>query len=49
MEVLRRTRTPLSAKLYRRLADTVSVRRCADPAFREFRATLQRWFPRSSE
>ena len=45
--VLRKTRTPLSAKLYRRLADTVSVRRCADPAFREFRATLQRWFPRS--
>lgn len=45
--VLRKTRTPLSAKLYRRLADTVSVRRCADPAFSEFRATLQRWFPRS--
>lgn len=47
--VLRKTRTPLSAKLYRRLADTVSVRRCADPAFSEFRATLQRWFPRSPE
>ncbi|MYH28494.1 MAG: hypothetical protein F4137_06465 [Acidobacteria bacterium] len=45
--VLRKTRTPLSARLYRRLADTVSVRRCTDPAFSEFRATLQRWFPRS--
>ena len=47
--VLRKTRTPLSAKLYRRLADRVSVRRCADPAFNELRATLQRWFPRSPE
>ena len=45
--VLRKTRTPLSAKLYRELADTVVVRRCVDPAFSEFRATLQRWFPRS--
>lgn len=43
--VLRRTRKPLSASLYRRLAETVIVRRCVDPAFNEFRATLKQWFP----
>ncbi len=45
--VLRKTRKPLSASLYRRLAETVTVRRCADPAFNEFTATLQGWFPKS--
>ena len=43
--VLRRTRTPLSAKLYRRLAETVTLDRCVDPAFNEFKSTLRRWFP----
>ena len=43
--VLRRTRTPLSAKLYRRLAEAVALDRCVDPAFNEFMSTLRRWFP----
>ena len=45
--VLRRTRTPLSARLYRSLAETVAVQRCLDPAFNDLKATLQHWFPRS--
>ena len=45
--VLKTTRTPLSASLYRKIAETVAVHRCVDPAFNELRATLQRWFPRS--
>ncbi len=45
--VLRKTRTPQSAKLYRELAGTVAVRRCVDSAFGEFTATLRHWFPRS--
>ena len=44
--VLKRTRKPLSASLYRELAGTVTVRRCVDPAFREFTRTLRLWFPR---
>lgn len=44
--VLRRTRKPLSASLYRELADTVTVRRCVDPAFNEFTQTLRSWFPK---
>ena len=43
--VLRMTRNPLSASLYRQLAETVTVRHCVDPAFNEFRATLKQWFP----
>ena len=46
--VLRKTRKRLSARLYRSLAETVAVHRCLDPAFNELKATLQRWFPRSS-
>lgn len=44
--VLRRTRTPRSARLYRRIAETVALDRCVDPAFNEFKSTLRRWFPR---
>ena len=44
--VLRTTRRPLSASLYRELADTVTVRRCVDPAFNEFTRTLRSWFPK---
>ena len=43
--VLHSTRTPRSPNLYRRLAETVGVHRCADPAFNELKATLQQWFP----
>ena len=45
--VLRRKRIPRSSNLYRRLAETVAVDRCADPAFNELKTTLQYWFPRS--
>ena len=47
--VLRKTRAPRSARLYRRIAETVDLYGCVDPAFNELRATLQRWFPRSPE
>ena len=45
--VLRQTRTQRSTSLYRKLAETVTVDRCGDPAFNELKTTLQRWFPRS--
>ena len=35
-------RTP---SLYRAIAESVTLDNCRDPAFRELRATLQRWFP----
>ena len=44
--VLRKTSRPLSASLYRELADAVTVRRCVDPAFNEFTRTLRSWFPK---
>ena len=42
---LHEARVARSASLYRRLAERVSVQRCTDRAFQEFRSTLQRWFP----
>ncbi len=45
--VLRKTRTPRSARLYRRIAETVNLHHCTDPAFNELKSTLQRWFPSS--
>lgn len=44
--VLRQTRTPLSARLYRRIAEAVALHRCVDAAFNELKETLQQWFPR---
>ena len=41
---LRRTRTPRSASLYKKLAERVSFSRCEDPAFLELKAVLQEWF-----
>ena len=36
-----------SASLYKRLAETVCVRRCTDVAFIEFCAILRKWFPQN--
>lgn len=43
---LRESRTPRSSSLYRKIASRVSLRRCADATFLEFRGLLQQWFPR---
>lgn len=47
-DVLHRTRTPRSANLYGKLAKTVSLTRCGDPAFNDLKTTLRRWFPSSN-
>ena len=47
--ILRRQRTPPSAKLFADLARSVGLGRCQDRAFQKFRATLQRWFPAAIE
>lgn len=43
---LRAAGTPRSASLYRQIAEKVSLRRCQDPSFREFRGIMQEWFPK---
>ncbi|MXZ42402.1 MAG: hypothetical protein F4Z18_11655 [Caldilineaceae bacterium SB0666_bin_21] len=43
--VLRQSRTPRSSSLYLELARTVSLARCSDVAFLEFKRILQDWFP----
>ncbi len=43
-EVLRFTRKPPSAAVFGELAKSVSVTRCADPAFRSLRDLLSAWF-----
>jgi hypothetical protein len=43
--VLRLTRKPRSSSLYARLAEKVSLDRCTDTAFDEFKAVLRGWFP----
>jgi len=40
--------TPRSSAIYRRLAETVSLRNCTDRAFRKFVDTIQGWFARQS-
>ena len=42
---LRRVRKPRSSAIYRELAESVSFRRCIDPAFEKLTATLRAWFP----
>ena len=42
---LREARKPRSASLYEQIAKTVSLSRCRDVSFLEFRATLREWFP----
>jgi hypothetical protein len=44
--VLRMTRVPRSAAIYRQIIERVSVQRCADPAFAVLCQCLRRWFPR---
>ena len=43
---MRHRRTPLSARKFRELADTVDFDGCKDSAFNELQATLRAWFPR---
>jgi len=43
--VLRLAPRPRSSAIYRELAETVSFRRCVDPAFLKLRTTLNSWFP----
>lgn len=43
-DALRIVRQPRSSALYRRLAQQVSLSRCADDSFLKFKATLQNWF-----
>ncbi len=42
---LRQQRKPRSSTVYRQVAQTVGLGRCADPALQALRQTLQRWFP----
>lgn len=44
---LREKRKPLGARLFADLATRVSVGQCEDPAFRKFKQTLHRWFPKT--
>lgn len=42
---LRAARLADSSSIFRKLAETVSFRRCTDPAFQLLIATLREWFP----
>lgn len=44
--VLRMTRVPRSAAIYRQISERVSTRRCTDPSFSLFCECMRRWFPR---
>lgn len=44
-KVLRHTRTPRSAALYRNVVNRISTRGCTDPAFVRLVETLRAWFP----
>lgn len=44
-QALRHVGMPRSSALYRRLAEQVSLERCADPAFSRFRELMRGWFP----
>jgi len=46
--VLKRARKPRSSSIYEQIAQKVSFRRCADPAFLRFRELLRKWFPEDS-
>ena len=43
---LRQTKKPRSSALYKKIAKRVSIERCQDPALRDLRSALARWFPR---
>lgn len=42
---LRETRTQRSSSLYQQIAQKVSLQRCVEPSFQEFRDVLRAWFP----
>lgn len=42
---LRKSGTPRSASLYLKLGESVSVKRCSDPAYNELTILLRAWFP----
>ncbi|MFZ2445198.1 MAG: hypothetical protein WAW37_02480 [Syntrophobacteraceae bacterium] len=42
---LRAAKKPRSSSIYRKIAETVSLRRCADPSFKRLTEILQQWFP----
>ncbi len=42
---LREAQKPRSASLYLQIAEKVSLRRCTDTAFLEFKGVLNKWFP----
>ncbi len=45
---LREARIPRSASLYQQIAERVSLHRCEDGSFQEFKDVLGSWFPRDS-
>lgn len=45
---VRQAGLPPSSSIFGRLARTVSVQRCSDPAFRQLADVLRRWFPAPS-
>lgn len=45
LRVLRETGIPPSSSIYGKLATTVSVERCVDPAFGRLKERLRDWFP----
>ena len=46
---LRKKKRRISSALFGRLAKSVTLRGCEDPAFEEFTHTLRSWFPRELE
>ena len=42
---LRKAKRPRSASIYRRIAENVSLQRCTDGSFLEFKRIMQEWFP----
>lgn len=46
-EALEEVGRPRSSSMFRRLAESVSLRRCEDEAFQRFRELLREWFPPS--
>ncbi len=44
---LRKARRNVSSRLFGQLAESVTLRRCQDPAFSELKETLRLWFPRT--
>ena len=43
--VLRKRKRSVSAALFGRLARSITIRQCQDPAFNELKAILRTWFP----